>query len=74
MLNFMNNLYILDINPLSIALIASIFSHSENRLFILCMVSFAVQNHLHLSSSHFGEGNGNPQYSCLENPMDRGAW
>ena len=22
-----------------------------------------------------GEGNGNPlQYSCLENPMDRGAW
>ena len=21
------------------------------------------------------EGNGNPlQYSCLENPMDRGAW
>ena len=23
----------------------------------------------------FGEGNGHPlQYSCLENPMDRGAW
>ena len=23
----------------------------------------------------FGEGNGNPLwYSCLENPMDRGAW
>ena len=22
-----------------------------------------------------GEGNGNPlQYSCLDNPMDRGAW
>ena len=22
-----------------------------------------------------GEGNGNPlQYSCLENPMDRGVW
>ena len=22
-----------------------------------------------------GKGNGNPlQYSCLENPMDRGAW
>ena len=22
-----------------------------------------------------GEGNGNPlQYSCLENPLDRGAW
>jgi len=24
---------------------------------------------------HQGEGNGTPlQYSCLENPMDRGAW
>ena len=23
----------------------------------------------------FGEGNGSlPQYSCLENPMDGGAW
>ena len=28
-----------------------------------------------LTSSYFGEGNGNPlQYSCLENPTDRGAW
>ena len=30
-----------------------------------------------LSGVHIncGEGNGNPlQYSCLENPMDRGAW
>ena len=25
--------------------------------------------------SIFGEGNGNPlQYSCLESPMDKGAW
>ena len=25
--------------------------------------------------AHIGEGNGNPlQYSCLENPMDGGAW
>ena len=24
---------------------------------------------------NFGGGNGNPlQYSCLENPIDRGAW
>ena len=24
---------------------------------------------------YVGEGNGNPlQYSCLKNPMDRGAW
>ena len=29
----------------------------------------------HFSLSCIGEGNGNPlQYSCLENPMDRGAW
>ena len=27
------------------------------------------------SGSSPGVGNGNPlQYSCLENPMDRGAW
>ena len=27
------------------------------------------------SGSSAREGNGNPvQYSCLENPMDRGAW
>ena len=25
--------------------------------------------------AYFGEGNGNPlQYSCLENPMEGGAW
>ena len=28
-----------------------------------------------LLRGHFGEGNGTPlQYSCLENPMDGGAW
>ena len=27
------------------------------------------------SGRPLGEGNGNPlQYSCLENPMERGAW
>ena len=27
------------------------------------------------SGRSLGEGNGNPlQYSCLENPMDRGSW
>ena len=31
--------------------------------------------HFHFSHSWIGEGNGNPlQYSCLENPSDRGAW
>jgi len=28
-----------------------------------------------LGNMKIGEGNGNPlQYSCLGNPMDRGAW
>ena len=31
--------------------------------------------HFHFSLSCIGEGNGNPlQWSCLENPRDRGAW
>ena len=30
---------------------------------------------LYLINSSNGEGNGTPlQYSCLEDPMDRGAW
>ena len=30
---------------------------------------------LHWIIAKFGEGNGTPlQYSCLENPMDGGAW
>ena len=30
---------------------------------------------LYIPKGRSGEGNGNPfQYSCLENPMDRGAW
>ena len=34
-----------------------------------------ILKHLYESVAFKGEGNGNPlQYSCLENPMDRGAW
>ena len=30
---------------------------------------------IHVLGRSSGEGNGYPlQYSCLENPMDRGAW
>ena len=30
---------------------------------------------LMIPNLQIGEGNGTPlQYSCLENPMDRGAW
>ena len=34
-----------------------------------------VRLHFTSLTSLTGEGNGNPlQYSCLENPRDRGAW
>ena len=46
------NLYILEINPLSVVSCASVFSHSEGCLFILSMVSFAVQKVLSLIRSH----------------------
>ena len=39
----MSCLYILEINPLSVDAFANIFSHSEGCLFVLFMVSFAVQ-------------------------------
>ena len=48
----MSSLYILEINPLLVALFANIFSHSEGCLFILFMVSFAVQKLLSLVRSH----------------------
>ena len=61
-LSCMSCLYILEINPLSVVSFAIIFSHSNGCLFTLLIVSL-------------GEGNGTPlQYSCLENPMDGGAW
>ena len=43
-LSCMNCLYILEINPLLVPSFANIFSHSVVCLFILFMVSFAVQN------------------------------
>ena len=42
-LSCMSCLYVLEINPLSVASFANIFSHSEGRLFVLFMVSIAVQ-------------------------------
>ena len=52
-LSCMSCLYTLEINPLSVVSFAIIFSHSEGYLFILFMVSFAVQKLLHLIRSHF---------------------
>ena len=44
--------YILEINPLSIALFANIFSHSDDCLIILFMVSFAMKKFLSLIRSY----------------------
>ena len=47
--------------------------------FVLLFLFTSLQHHLILSINTYfnvlGEGNGTPlQYSCLENPMDGGAW
>ena len=51
-LSSMSCLYNLEINHLSIASFANVFSHSEGCLFIFFMVSFAAQKLLSLISSH----------------------
>ena len=48
----MSCLYILEINSLSVASFANIFSHYEGCLFVLFMVSFAVQKLLSFIRSH----------------------
>ena len=52
MLNCLSCLYILEINPLSIALFADIFFHSKSCIFVLLMVSFAIQKLLHWIRFH----------------------
>ena len=47
----MSCFYILEINPLSVTLFANIFSHSVGCLFVLFMVSFAVQKFFSLIRS-----------------------
>ena len=51
-LSCMSCLYILKINLLSVVSFAIIFPHSEGCLFILLIVSFAVQKLLSLIRSH----------------------
>ena len=48
----MSCLYVLEIKPLSVASFANIFSHSVGCLFVLFMVSFAVQKLVRLIRSH----------------------
>ena len=51
-LSCMSCLYILEVNPVSVASFTNIFSHSEGCIFVLFMVSFAVQKFLSLFMSH----------------------
>ena len=51
-LSCMSYLYILDINPLSVASFGNILSHSMGCVFVLFMVSFSVQKLLSLIRSH----------------------
>ena len=52
LLSCVSCLCILDIQPLSVASFADIFSHSVGFLFIFLVVSFAVQNTVRLIRSH----------------------
>ena len=74
-------------NILQILLRLSLPTKYLNYILISLRVSLVAQMVKHLPASAGdpglipgsgrapGEGNGNPlQYSCLENPMDRGAW
>ena len=49
----MNGLYILEVNPLSLTSYAIIFSLSKDHLFILFIVSFALQKILSLIKFYF---------------------
>ena len=45
------------------------------KIYFLSLNSIPLTYMTHFILTFPGEGNGNPlQYSCLENPMDRGAW
>ena len=47
---------------------------SVSRIILKSLLTLNSSELLHVSKNT-GEGNGNPlQYSCLENPMDGGAW
>ena len=42
---------------------------------VACSGTYLGEDFFTESRTLHGEGNGTPlQYSCLENPMDRGAW
>ena len=65
-LRCMSCLYILEINPLSVPSLANIFSHSIACLFILFIVSFAVQKLVSLIRSHLFFKLVQPRCSLLQ--------
>ena len=54
----------------------AVFPHSSaNQTLTVYWCPITAVTNYHKLNDLNGEGNGNPcQYSCLENPMDRGAW
>ena len=50
-------------------------SLGKTLLAFACFILYSKAKLAYYSTISCGEGNGNPlQYSCLENPLDRGAW
>ena len=52
-------------------------SIKKKREALSCSLTYSIPQCplLTKSNTEFGKGDGTPlQYSCLENPMDRGAW
>ena len=50
-------------------------SHAVQQVFVGYLFYTHTHTHIYIYICAFGEGNGTPlQYSCLENPMGRGAW
>ena len=53
LLSYVSCLYILEIKPLSVASLETIFSHSVSCLFVFFLVSFVVQKLISLLRSHW---------------------
>ena len=70
----MSCLYILEVNPLSVVWFANIFSPYVGFLFILFMVSFAVQKLVHLIRSHLKHVKHVKLFSTYKLSVRAGEW
>ena len=58
-----------------LAIVNSVAMNNEIHVSLSILVSLGYVSRSGIAGSYGGESNGNPlQYSCLENPMDGGAW